>query len=185
MRCSQTSRQFRSNAARHAKSDQFQARITELRSGQSRQYIPLGTNPDDLANIAPKAYGWRKSVTAAAILTGLVMVINTGFGVFATIKARPEYGVGTLYTGNCDTIKQWDTGLHSVINLLSTAVLGASSFTMQCLSSPTRAEVDAAHSKRRTLDIGLPSFKNLFHVKRWKGLLWLFLCISTLPLHLL
>lgn len=66
---------------------------------------------------------------------------------------------------------------------MGTILLGASNYTMQCLSSPTRAEVDAAHSKGKYLDIGLPSLRNL---RGWKRIVpYTFLVLSTLPLHFL
>lgn len=55
---------------------------------------------------------------------------------------------------------------------------------MQWLSSPTRTEADHAHAKRRLLEIGVPSIKNLPCMHWWKGCLWWALCLSTLPLHL-
>ncbi len=58
---------------------------------------------------------------------------------------------------------------------------GASNYTMQCLCSPTRSEVDFAHSQGRYLDIGLPSIKNLNGLR--KKIMFAFLILSTLPLH--
>lgn len=165
--------------------DGFQAYLNDLRAGRFGRYVRLTSSTSDSYNSGPVFRGWRKAVILAAAVAGIVLIINGGFAIVASVRYGPEDGVGTLYDGDCGLVKRWDTALHSVINLLGTALLAASSFTMQCLSSPTRGEVDAAHNKRKSLDIGLPSFKNLFHVKAWKGVLWLALCLSTLPLHLL
>jgi len=124
-------------------------------------------------------------VITAAIVTGFVLLINTTFAILASVKFEVYDGVGTLYSGDCGLVKRWNTALHLLINLLGTALLGASSFTMQCLSSPTRSELDGAHAKRVSLEIGIASVKNLFHMRAWKGILWALLCFSTLPLHLL
>ena len=76
-----------------------------------------------------------------------------------------------------------DAWVHIGINVMGTLLLGASNYTMQCLSAPTRKEVDAAHANGRYLDIGLPSLKNL---NGWKKKLVFFLLImSSLPLHFL
>lgn len=129
--------------------------------------------------------GWRKSVLAATSLTGLVLLINVCFMIYALTRHDVAGGVGLLRVSNCRQVSQWNTALHLLINLLSTIILGASNFTMQCLSSPTRDEVDIAHDKRMSLDVGIPSVKNLRHMSKWKAILWSLLCFSTLPLHLL
>ncbi|KAH7392189.1 hypothetical protein DE146DRAFT_661877 [Phaeosphaeria sp. MPI-PUGE-AT-0046c] len=56
---------------------------------------------------------------------------------------------------------------------------------MQCMTAPTRGEVDRAHAARRWLDIGVPSFRNLRRIGRDRLVLWLLLGLSSLPLHLL
>ena len=76
------------------------------------------------------------------------------------------------------------TSLHLAINILSTLLLGASNFCMQVLCAPTREEIDAAHTRRNWLSIGVPSLKNLFHIDRKKSALWLVLGLSLVPLHL-
>lgn len=129
--------------------------------------------------------GWRRAVIAAAIVTAVVLCINVIFAIVVSAKYGADDGVGVIYAGDCGLVKRWDTALHLLINVLGTCLLAASSFTMQCLSSPTRSETDAAHAKRKTLDVGIPSFKNLWHLKKWKVCLWWGLAVSTMPLHLL
>ncbi|CAG8961895.1 hypothetical protein HYFRA_00013695 [Hymenoscyphus fraxineus] len=52
---------------------------------------------------------------------------------------------------------------------------------MQCISSPTRTEIDAAHARGTYRDIGLPSLRN---PSGWlKRILYGLLVLSTLPLH--
>jgi hypothetical protein len=72
-----------------------------------------------------------------------------------------------------------------LINALSTILLSASNYTMQCLSAPTRSEVDDAHSTGKWLDIGVPSVRNLGRIARKRVILWWLLGASSLPLHLL
>ena len=74
--------------------------------------------------------------------------------------------------------------LHMVINILSTSLLGASNYSMQCLSAPTRRDIDKAHSKRTWLDIGIPSYRNLAGISRLRLGLWCLLALSSIPLHL-
>ena len=135
--------------------------------------------------VASPFRGWRKAVILAAIVTGVVLLINIILAIVAAVKFTTFGGVGVIYTGDCSLVKRWNTALHLTINVLGTALLAASSFTMQCLSSPTRSELNAAHAKRVSLEIGITSVKNLFYMRPWKGVLWALLCFSTLPLHLL
>ncbi|KAL9598846.1 MAG: hypothetical protein Q9179_003771 [Wetmoreana sp. 5 TL-2023] len=52
---------------------------------------------------------------------------------------------------------------------------------MQCLGSPIRKEVDAAHSKGEMLDIGIPSVQNIKAISQNRKTLWAVLVISALP----
>lgn len=140
---------------------------------------------DSRSEDLPHFRGWRKSVILAATVTGLVLLINVVLAILGAVKSNPGDGVSVIYHGDCGTVKWRNTASHVVINFLGTALLAASSFTMQCLTSPTRSEVDAAHGKRKSLEIGLLSFTNLFHVQSWKRRVWLLLCLSSIPLHLL
>lgn len=152
-----------------------------------KKYLCTDTNSRDYNQRDNKSVhrGWRKVVVAAASATGVVLLVNTVFLVVATVRFKIDNGVGVIYEGDCGLVQRWDTALHLLINLLGTGLLAASSFTMQCLGAPTRSEVDNAHGRGVSLDIGLPTVKNLFYMKVWKGILWLFLCLSSLPLHLL
>ena len=163
----------------------LQRYLDDLQGSRWGRYMRINPYITDGETSSSPYRGWRKAVILAAVVTGVVLMINLVFAVVTAVKYPARQGVGTLYTGDCTLIKRWDTALHLTINLLGTALLAASSFTMQCLCSPTRSEVDAAHAKRKSLDIGLQSWKNLFHMRYWKGILWGLLCFSTLPLHLL
>ena len=55
---------------------------------------------------------------------------------------------------------------------------------MQCLSAPTRKEVDEAHAKGKWLDIGVPSVRNLTNIAKPRVGMWLGLALTSLPLHL-
>jgi len=68
---------------------------------------------------------------------------------------------------------------------MSTLLLGASNFAMQVLAAPTREEVDRAHSKGKWLDIGVPSLHNVRYISKTRRNIYLLLCLSSIPLHLL
>lgn len=168
----------------HSKA-RLQAISTRLVSPQTWKYARMRTWISEPPTSNNPNRGWRKAVLAAAITTAIVLLINVILAIVAATTSSAEDGIGTLFQGDCKKVEQWSTALHLLINVLGTCLLVASSFTMQCLSSPTRSEADRAHAKRVPLEIGVPSVKNLRHMHWWKGCLWWALCLSTLPLHLL
>jgi hypothetical protein len=93
--------------------------------------------------------------------------------------------VVTLYQGDCDISKRLDTGIHLVINILSTLLLSSSNLCLQLLLSPTRAEVDQAHLEKRWLDIGVPSWRNFMNLPVWSKIVWASLATSSIPIHFL
>ena len=99
--------------------------------------------------------GWRMGAFISACTAGVVLLVNLIFLVVAIVTVGQDNGIGTLYKGDCDTVKRWDTIIHLILNLLGVAILAASNFTVQCISSPTREELDKAHANRRPLDIGI------------------------------
>lgn len=90
-----------------------------------------------------------------------------------------------IYQGSCTLTKRWDTGLHLLVNVLSTAILAASNYCMQSLVAPTRRDIDRAHAQGKWLDIGVPSMRNLLHINRLALVIWVVLMITTTPFHLL
>jgi len=131
--------------------------------------------------------GWHTGVLASAACVAVVLFINVGLTIYAA--TNPEYkmedGIGTLYSGSCDKSKKIGLWLHLLINALSTLLLSGSNYTQQCLTAPTRSEIDAAHARRRWMDIGVPSVRNLFRIKAERTLLWMFIGLTSIPLHLL
>jgi hypothetical protein len=131
--------------------------------------------------------GWRFGILTGSLLSFTVLFINLAVIIAATTRkptADQVPGRKTLFTGNCDHVKRLNSGIHVVINILSTLLLGASNYAMQFLSAPTRPEVDRAHARRLWLDIGAMSTHNLGRISRKRAVLWLILGVSSLPLHL-
>ena len=126
---------------------------------------------------------WRMGVTLCAATTGNVLLINVILTVIAYTKYGLSGSLGTLQEGGCRSTKKLTLWLHVAINVLSTLSLGASNYCMQCLVSPTRVEVDNAHSGFFWLDIGIPSVRNLTRISRRRVVLWVILAISRVPLH--
>jgi hypothetical protein len=136
-----------------------------------------------LLSFRQRFVGWRCSVLSFAICASIVFLVN----LTVTIVGYLFYNTtqGTLKKGDCQDIKNLNRGLHILINIFSTILLSGSNYCMQCLSAPTREEVNQAHAKNKWLDIGIPSVRNLTHISRKRLLLWMLLGLSSLPLHLL
>ena len=129
--------------------------------------------------------GYHFGVLCCAVTTASVLVINLILTIWAVSTSGVQKGLGTLQDGSCKRTATLTFWAHLAINVLSTLLLGASNYSMQCLSSPTRREIDKAHGKGVWLDIGVPSVRNLRHLSRARVTLWWLLAISSIPLHLL
>ena len=131
--------------------------------------------------------GWHTGVLVCAASAVAVLVINVSLTIYAATNPRymMEGGIGTLYSGSCDESKLIELWFHLGINVLSTLLLSGSNYTQQCLSAPTRGEIDASHAKREWMDIGVPSIRNLFRIKRERAWLWVVIGLMSIPLHLL
>ena len=130
-------------------------------------------------------HGWRMGITLCAATSGTVFMINLVLTAWALSKyGLTKEGVGIIQEGSCKKTAHLSLWLHLIINLLSTLLLSASNYSMQCLASPTREEVDNAHSRKVWLDIGIPSVKNLNYIARPRIVLSWLLFFSGVPLHL-
>lgn len=96
-----------------------------------------------------------------------------------------EGGVATLLYGDKTYILWCNTGLHVLINFLSSMLLAGSNYTIQVMSSPTRQEIDRAHRQGDWLVVGLSSFRNWKWIAKKRAILCFVLGLSSIPLHLL
>ena len=133
--------------------------------------------------------GWHTGVLACAASVMVVLLINISLTIYAATnpgyKMERERGIKTLYSGSCDKSRTIGLWLHLGINVLSTVLLSGSNYTQQCLAAPTRSEIDAEHARRRWMDIGVPSIRNLLRIKAERSYLWIAIGITSIPLHLL
>lgn len=127
--------------------------------------------------------GWRFGILNFAICASIVFLINLIVTIWGSIAHGGREGI--LNEGECGHIKSLNSGVHVLINVMSTILLSGSNYCMQCMSAPTRREIDKVHAARRWLDVGIPSFRNLRYISRRRLLLWLLLGGSSVPLHLL
>lgn len=119
-------------------------------------------------------------------MSAFVLFCNIGLLIAGAIShsGYDENGIADLIQDGQMAIEQWNTVFHVFINALSTLLLAGSNYTMQVLSSPTRPEIDGAHSKGEWLDIGVLSPRNLRLISRKRAALCMALALSSVPLHL-
>ncbi|KAE8356321.1 hypothetical protein BDV28DRAFT_165265 [Aspergillus coremiiformis] len=131
-------------------------------------------------------HGWRFGATASCILVGICLALNVAATIYIRVTYPPNSeNLGIMQESSCKHIRSVDSKLHYALNVIASVLVGASNYNMQCLTAPTRDEVDRAHAKRRWLDIGVHSIRNLAFIGPVKVMLWLALLLSSLPLHLL
>ncbi|KAK4909791.1 hypothetical protein LTR49_021460 [Elasticomyces elasticus] len=132
-----------------------------------------------------KLQGWKFGVTCSAWTAFSVLILNLILTIIAAAKFGSIEGVGTALEGSCDSVNSWTTWLHILINALSSILLSASNYTMQCLCSPTRKEIDEAHAKGDWMDIGVASVRNIWRIRWSRRIVWWCLALSSVPIHLL
>lgn len=115
----------------------------------------------------------------------LCFLVNFTITVWGAIATQNEKDVSLQ--GDCDRVRRLNTGLHVLINILSTLLLNKSNYCMQVCSAPTRRDINRAHGSAYGiwLDIEIPGIRNLRYISRRRTILWCLLGLSLLPLHLL
>ncbi|KIV87479.1 hypothetical protein PV11_03022 [Exophiala sideris] len=150
---------------------------------------PLLRSPSKSSSIRKKSWisqGWKGSSKIALTCAVVVLITNIclTIGIVAAGNKMSE-GIYMVYEGSCSLTEEKDTWVHLALNAIATTLLASSNYCMQLLTSPSRREVDKAHAKRRWLDIGIPSIRNLGSLSKKKVVLWWLLGISSIPLHLI
>lgn len=129
--------------------------------------------------------GYHFGIRCCAAIVAVVLLFNVILTVVVVSKTKlSDSGVAVIKDGDCSTTKRLNTLLHLLINLLSTLLLCASNYCVQCLSAPTRRDIDKAHAQHKWMDIGVPSIRNLRYFSWPRRTLWGLLVISSIPLHL-
>jgi hypothetical protein len=129
--------------------------------------------------------GWRAGLFRAFLFSFAALIVNIGVYAWLFRTYDAKHGTATIYRGSCNAIRGANTGVHVALNIVSTLILGASTYAMQGMTAPTRAEVDVAHAKGKWVEIGTQSVRNLFHTRRRNTWVWALLAVTSLPFHLL
>ena len=128
---------------------------------------------------------WRRGAFFASLNAAIVLLINFIVVFYAIGSHGGVKSIIQLSSGSCKRVEDTNKALHWLINGLGTLLLSSSNYCMQCLSAPTRQDIDQAHRNRSYLHIGVHSFQNLGSGGRKKLILWAMLAFSSIPLHLM
>lgn len=150
--------------------------------------IDMGKQREDQNIHQNRRPTWRQGhhfgLRCCLLSVTLVLLFNIAATIVVSSRHQTVDGVNILQRGDCNTAKRLGTGLHLLINILGTILLGASNYCMQCVSAPTREDIDRAHGQGTWLDVGIPSVRNLGWISWPRKSIWFLLLISSAPLHL-
>lgn len=158
------------------RSDSSQA-VTEKDASHDHSPTPKNTEG--------RVAAWRVGARVAVGGVFITLIFNVALAIAIPKLKGGANGTFSVYVGDCNKTKTINTWIHLVINLFSTLLLCGSNYCMQCLSAPTRADVDKAHANGKWLDIGVPSVRNLRAIGFKKSITWWALGLSSVPLHLM
>ncbi|KAK5659147.1 hypothetical protein OQA88_1237 [Cercophora sp. LCS_1] len=132
--------------------------------------------------------GWKGLGAALTIFTAILTILLVS-GLLVSIvrygnSSDPLNSRSTIFRGHCPTASRYNLLIHLAINAIASGVLASSNFFMQVLVAPTRNEINKAHAKGRWLEVGVQSWRNVFHLPRSNLAIWFLFALSSVPLHL-
>ncbi|KAF6802925.1 hypothetical protein CSOJ01_11250 [Colletotrichum sojae] len=145
---------------------------------------PPKPEPSDASPRWPPT-GWRRSAFVNLGLTSASLLVLIGIRIFSISVKSGFSQAWVFYTSNCKSTATSNTLLHLLANIVSTGLFASSNFFMKVLNSPSMEEVKANHSQGKWLDIGIPSWRNAFHLRTYKLVAWICLLFTSVPIHLL
>ncbi|KAF7937315.1 uncharacterized protein EAE98_001629 [Botrytis deweyae] len=122
------------------------------------------------------AVGWTLCTWVLATVAGCLPK-NNNFGACRLKDVKASQ--------NCDTIGYILNSLITGLNILAALLLMGSDYIRQRLLTPTRMDIDIAHSKNKWFIIGNQDFSNFRIVPIVARILWLSLLLTSLPIQLL
>ncbi|KLJ11640.1 hypothetical protein EMPG_13180 [Blastomyces silverae] len=168
--------------------DQSNSLYSDVKTAYAGRQNP--NEPETSVDKAQHKRKWTRGALICAYSACFVLLVNVIITLVAITRAYGEYGSmeltsAPIYKGKCSVSRNWVTALHFLINCLCAVTLATSSYCMQCLASPSRADTDRAHNQGRWLEIGTASIGNFRFVGYKRLGLWLVLLLTSLPIHVI
>jgi uncharacterized membrane protein YjfL (UPF0719 family) len=92
--------------------------------------VPSKKHDPDKPRIRERFAGWQVGVAVSFVLVVLVLILYLSLLIWLYASLNPHKGIALVHEGNCSQVRQWSYGIHFLINLLSTLMLGASNYCM-------------------------------------------------------
>lgn len=151
----------------------------DSREGNEEQQFLSGEKADRGSVWRGLTAGWRAGIALNVLLMFLVLVAGFSCLIVAISRSSLSEGKSAIIAGSCDTVTSINLSFHAAISILVMTSVAGGNYVFQILSSPTRDEVTTAHHKRKWLDIGIPSFRNLGRIETSRMLLALVVLASA------
>ncbi len=84
------------------------------------------------------------------MLITAVLLLNITFTCWAAARFGTSKGIGTLYSGNCETTRRLSSGLHVLINVLGSVMLGGSNYCEPLVVSVIYRPIERVADLERT-----------------------------------
>lgn len=178
-------REERERAHRSRVAELYLATSRSDTEGEGPRFNAQGAKTKGSRPSSSSLMGWRFGLVVNTLIAFLILVVAVICLTLAVSRSRMLGGESAIATGDCQRIRRVSWAVQAVISLCLIALLAISNYAFQVLSSPTRAEVSAAHDHRRWLDIGIPSFKNLVRISRVRAILAVFILLVAFTLQVL
>lgn len=136
------------------------------RSGPAQQYRRTGSVDPGVKQ--SRFTGWRFGVLCACFGVAVCLLAELIFLITALAVDIPKGGIGTLYSGSCEKVRNLTIWVLLPLNVMGTILIGCSNYAMQCLGASTRKDIDDAHSSGHYVNIGISSVQNLTYLATWK-----------------
>ncbi|KAJ4267481.1 hypothetical protein NW762_003588 [Fusarium torreyae] len=115
--------------------------------------------------------GWRAGVAANMFLAFLILVASIACLALASAQGHMSSSESSLMEGSSVKVEGIARGIMAVVNAFAIILIAGANYVVQILNSPTRAEVDNAHTSLEWLDIGIPSLRNLSRISSTRATL--------------
>ena len=153
-------------------------------------YTAIELNEDGISTIKPeKEKGgnqWATGIRLSAYANAVVLVVNIVLTILGASYGNQFSSVlVSTYHGNCAHTKKVATGLHIMINILSTTLVATSSYCCQLLMAPARQDIDHAHAHRVWLPIGTFNVKMLTLLPRNRKIMWFLMFGTSIAIQLM
>lgn len=154
-------------------------------------YMPVKNLPPSATTPLSNSYmGCAKVLSYILLAIAVLALAASGFAIHTVLEGSPNAALTpsvVLMSGSCDHIDLWKGGIGLLVNIIAGVCLSISTYMQQLCTSPTHEDIAREMKEKGDVIFGANSPISLFYrFKRRKSicLLWIFLFITSIPIHL-